>query len=105
MLICGVFLAATLNPHSGYSAPDEMSQRPSPPKPGTRAPDSCGSQVISRFVGADAEPAVRKAVATAVGHERIRWIKPGTVITQDFQENRLNVILDQTGQILTMRCG
>lgn len=82
-----------------------MNQRPTMQKPGTRIADACSTHTVSRFVGTDATPAVRNAITLAAGHDRIRWIKPGTAVTQDFRADRLNIILDQAGRVLTMRCG
>lgn len=60
---------------------------------------------MSRYVGAVSATSIRASVGTAVGHDRIRWIKPGTAVTQDYRPDRLNIILDDAGRVMTMRCG
>lgn len=104
-LIYLIFISITLTPAFASISTEEMSQRPAMQKPGVRAADACGTHTVTRFVGADATPAVRNAITIASGHDRIRWIKPGTAVTQDFRADRLNIILDQAGRVLTMRCG
>lgn len=105
VLICASFLSGVSYPHSAMLAVDEMTQRPAAPKPSARSPDACTAHLVSRFIGATATPTVRTAIEKATGHNRIRWIRPGTAVTQDFRQDRLNVILDETEQIMTMRCG
>lgn len=67
--------------------------------------DACGLDAARRYTGGTATPTTREAVAKAAGHTRIRWIKPGEIVTQDYRTDRLNVIIDDAGKILTMRCG
>ncbi|KPF87145.1 hypothetical protein IP81_18800 [Novosphingobium sp. AAP83] len=104
-MIYRIFLPGALLLLVAFGPADDMAQRPAPQKQGTRQPDTCGSHTVTRFVGSDATPSVRHAITVASGQEQIRWIKPGTAVTQDFRADRLNVILDQAGRILTMRCG
>ncbi|MBA4354930.1 MAG: hypothetical protein C0409_09575 [Novosphingobium sp.] len=105
--IGAAFLCATFVPQTAVHAADDMSRRPSAPKPAAPVKDAdlCGMQNVSRYVGVNAAAPVRSAVATAVGHDRIRWIKPGSAVTQDYRPDRLNVILDDAGRVMTMRCG
>ncbi len=67
--------------------------------------DQCGLALPSHFVGARAEPSVRRAIRALARPRLIRWITPGQVIQADFNALRLNVILDETGRITAMRCG
>lgn len=67
--------------------------------------DACGLDPAHRYIGGTASLTTREAVAKAAGHTRIRWIKPGEIVTQDYRSDRLNVIIDNAGKILTMRCG
>ena len=67
--------------------------------------DLCRLTLTSHYVGARAVPAVRRAVATITRRLPIRWIAPGHPIKADFDPRRLNVILDDTGRIMAMRCG
>jgi hypothetical protein len=69
------------------------------------AASPCGANRAAGYVGRVATPAVRVEVAQAVGHTRIRWIRPGDAVTMDYSEARLNADLDSTGKILGFRCG
>lgn len=66
--------------------------------------DQCGASKVAQFVSQEATPAVRAQVAAEVGHTRIRWIGPDTVVTMDFSPERLNVLLDANDVISGARC-
>lgn len=70
-----------------------------------RPADHCRLDIASRYVGAHAVAAVRSAVRDVARHRPVRWITPGRTIRPDFNPRRLNVILDETGRIMNMRCG
>jgi hypothetical protein len=67
--------------------------------------DSCRLAITSRYVGARAVPTVRKAIRAIARPRSIRWIRPGQAITTDYSAQRLNVIIDESGRIMAMRCG
>ena len=81
-----------------------MSQT-STPIPADAAPSACGADKAAKFVGKTATPDVRAQVIEAVGHNRIRWIGPETVVTMDFSESRLNMELNASNRITGARCG
>ena len=67
--------------------------------------DDCGASQVAAFVAQEATPAVRARLAAKVGHNRIRWIGPDTVVTMDYSAARLNVTLDGSNVITGGRCG
>lgn len=67
--------------------------------------DECGASQVAEFVGQEATPAVRARLAAQVGHGRIRWIGPDTVVTMDYSAARLNVDLDKANVVTGGRCG
>ena len=98
--------------------PTETVKPPRPSAPGTSpspAPDTappdgegdaCGASKVAPFVGRQDRPTTRADLAKAVGHENIRWIGLDDMVTMDFNEKRLNVLLDQTKRLITgARCG
>ncbi len=67
--------------------------------------DECGASRVAAFVSQEATPAVRARLAAKVGHSRIRWVGPDTVVTMDYSAARLNVALDKDDVITGGRCG
>lgn len=67
--------------------------------------DACGASEVAPFVSRKATADVKASVAAEVGHSRIRWIGPDTVVTMDFNPERLNVMLDADEIITGARCG
>jgi len=91
------------------SRPSSPGASPSP-SPDTSPPegdnDTCGALKVAQFVGRQDRPTTRADLAKAVGHQNIRWIGPDDVVTMDFNEQRLNVLLDKTKRLITgARCG
>ena len=66
--------------------------------------DQCGASKVAAFVSQNATSEVRARVAAEVGHDRIRWVGPDTVVTMDFRPDRLNVMLDENGVITGAKC-
>ena len=106
---------ATVSPVPGSTTAPAGTASPAPgdapmpgnstPIPADAPPSACGADKAAKFVGKNATPDVRAQVIEAVGHNRIRWIKPGDAVTMDFSEGRLNVDLDGAGRITGVRCG
>ncbi|HQS95313.1 I78 family peptidase inhibitor [Novosphingobium sp. 17-62-19] len=69
------------------------------------APDTCNMRQAKRFTGIVYKRQVHEDLARAILHNRIRLIRPGSVITQDMRPDRINLILDDAGKIMTIRCG
>lgn len=67
--------------------------------------DACGSSLVQNYVGLRANQTVREEVTRRSGAATIRWIEPGTAVTMDFSEARLNAELDQDGVVTSLRCG
>ena len=106
---------ATVSPVPGSTAAPGGTASPAPgdtPMPGTSTPipagappSACGADKAAKFVGKNATPDVRAQVIEAVGHNRIRWLGPDTVVTMDFSEARLNADLNASNRITGFRCG
>jgi polyisoprenoid-binding protein YceI len=69
------------------------------------AQDGCNSAAASDAIGRRDTPALRADVARRIGHSRIRWLAPDSVMTMDYREDRLNVDLDAGGVVTRVRCG
>lgn len=71
----------------------------------TDGTDTCQAARISSFIGRPDDPATRAALAAVIGKRAVRWVGPGTAVTQDMQPGRLNVIVVEDGRIGSLRCG
>lgn len=65
---------------------------------------ACRADRVREFVRQPATPAVRARVRRLVGHDRIRWIRPGEPVIQDLRADRLNMQLDKRGRIAIVDC-
>lgn len=97
------------------------SEQPAPPAPGPEAgapetggstqpspepaADECGADKLGSYLNqlptTDAMDKIRKAI----GHDRIRAINPGDMVTQDLRPDRLNIEIGEDGRIKRFRCG
>lgn len=73
--------------------------------PPPEATDGCNASAAADVIGRKDSPAVRAEVAQKVGHRSIRWLPPGSIVTQDLRGDRLNVDLDAGGVVTRLRCG
>lgn len=71
----------------------------------TDGTDTCQAARISSFIGRPDDPATRAALTAVIGKRAVRWVGPGTAVTQDMQPGRLNVIVVEDGRIGSLRCG
>lgn len=70
------------------------------------ATSPCGTTSVAEYLGQSDTSEIRQAiVAKAQAKGGIRFIRPGEAQTQDFNNNRLNVMYDATGVIRDFRCG
>ncbi len=82
---------------------------PGPMEPRTLtdpAASSCGATSVAEFLGQGDSPDIRQAIAgKAQPRAGVRFILPGETQTQEFNNNRLNVMFDAGGIIRDFRCG
>jgi len=70
------------------------------------APSDCNAPKAEPFVGRQADPATRADLTAAVAPiTAIRWVGPGDATTEDYSPQRLNVMLDVGGKIVSVHCG
>jgi translation initiation factor IF-1 len=67
--------------------------------------EGCGTERLGGLVGR-ARAAESEAEALRLsGAARLRWIRPGDVVTMDYSTTRLNAYLDNAGRIQRFTCG
>jgi hypothetical protein len=69
------------------------------------AANECGADKLTRWLNLLPTSDVKDAIQKAVGHDRIRYIEPGDVVTMDLRSDRLNVETGVDGRIKLFRCG
>jgi len=69
------------------------------------AADECNADKLGRWLNLIPTPEVKDAIREAVGHDRIRYIEPGSVVTMDLRPDRLSVETGEDGRIKLFRCG
>jgi uncharacterized lipoprotein YajG len=63
-------------------------------------PDRCGASSLQHLLGSSAEALDRKTLP-----ESTRIVKPGTMVTRDYREGRLNIHVDDSSVITRIVCG
>ena len=75
------------------------------PSATTRPADGCGAGRLQARVGKPAGSDPAATIKGELGHEPIRVIRPGEMVTMDHRPDRLNIELGEDGRIKAVRCG
>jgi hypothetical protein len=70
-----------------------------------QGPVSCNAAAAQGLVGRQQTDALGAEALRLSGAHRLRWIRPGFVVTMDYSADRLNLYLDPTGRIERLACG
>ncbi|MEM9845233.1 MAG: I78 family peptidase inhibitor [Pseudomonadota bacterium] len=65
-----------------------------------RTPDTCG---LSDFLGLVGQPA--SAANSIVSSQPVRVVTPGSIVTNEYNPQRVNVDVDGNNTITSVRCG
>lgn len=68
-------------------------------------PRECDAKSAQFAVGRAYTPELAEQARTAAGAKVVRVIEPGQAVTMDFRTDRLNLELDATRKVITVRCG
>lgn len=70
------------------------------------APDTlCNAQPAQAAVGQSSTASVVESARARSGARMVRILRPGQVVTKEFDTQRLNLEVDANGRILAVRCG
>jgi hypothetical protein len=75
-----------------------------PPEDGGSS-GQCSAEAIGDLVGRPASEALGAEAMRRSGARRLRWIRPGDVITMDYSTQRLNIRLDGRNNVESFTCG
>lgn len=65
----------------------------------------CDAQPIQNLIGQTLTPALTEQARVGSTSSGTRVLKPGEVMTMEYNPERLNLILDQQGALTALRCG
>ena len=78
---------------------------PMAPLPQPTGPCAVTEAMRARYVGVKFRMAMRTEVQRAANARTARLLRAGDAATMDFRPDRLNILLDDNGQIDGLRCG
>ncbi|CAM3554012.1 Peptidase inhibitor I78 family protein [Bordetella sputigena] len=65
----------------------------------------CDAQPVQNLIGTKLTPSVEAQIRQASTSSKTRVLKPGEVMTMEYDPKRINLILDQQGALTALRCG
>lgn len=75
------------------------------PVPAVVSAGACDAAAVQHLIGKPETAAAGAEAQRLSGAARMRWIRPGQMVTMDYREDRLNIDLDASGRITGLRCG
>jgi hypothetical protein len=82
----------------------EPPQVPEAPPPPVFAPGECDAQKVQAIVGKAYNSPLGEEARQRSGAERVRAVRPGDMITMEFDAHRLTIELDGDGNVVRARC-
>lgn len=102
----GLCVAAALAGCAGYGQSPSPSSSSSPAAGSTPAPAAvCNAQAAQFAVGQNSTASVMESARVRSGAQMARILRPGQIITKEFDAQRLNLEVDGNGRIIAARCG
>jgi hypothetical protein len=65
----------------------------------------CDAQPVQNLIGTKLTSSVEAQIRQASTSSKTRVLKPGEVMTMEYDPKRINLILDQQGALTALRCG
>lgn len=85
----------------GPAAPSATVTAPAAPAPVSE----CNAQPAQFAVGQNSTAAVVESARARAGAHIARILRPGQMVTKEFNAQRLNLEVDASGRIVAVRCG
>jgi len=92
-------VAAQQAAESAATPPPNGSAEAPPPAP------ECDASQVQGLVGQPFDEAKAEQARTDAGASQVRILKPGQMVTMEFDGKRLNIEIDAEGRIIAVRCG
>lgn len=87
---------------SGSPSPEPADAKGIAPAPD---PELCGADKLGPYLNLLPTSTAKEEIAKTVGHNRIRYVGPEAVVTQEFRPDRLTARLGVDGRIKEFACG
>lgn len=87
------------------SASDSSSYGASSAMPGNAGGKTCDAGPLQSQIGQKATPSVMEDLRTRSGSASARMLRPGQVVTMEYNATRLNLIVDDKDVMTAIRCG
>lgn len=97
LLAFGLAACAAPMPHA---SPQSAGTEPAPPAAG-----ACNADSLSWAIGQVADDALVERARTEAGAQSVRMLRPGIMITREFNAARLNVRVDNERKVISTSCG
>ncbi|ANN69574.1 I78 family peptidase inhibitor [Bordetella bronchialis] len=65
----------------------------------------CDAQPVQKMIGTKLTSSVEAQIRQASSSSKTRVLKPGEVMTMEYDPQRINLILDEQGALTALRCG
>lgn len=89
----------------------QMPPAPSAPKPASleksvaAEEEACDAEAVQDEIGRTFKENDAQRIRQQSGAERVRVLRPGEAATMDHRPDRLNIHLNEQGEIIQLRCG
>jgi hypothetical protein len=76
-----------------------------PPEESGNGAAVCNSSALGDLIGRAASQELGAEALRRSGARRLRWIRPGDIVTMDYSPQRLNIRLDARNRVESFDCG
>lgn len=102
--MCLLLLATGLSA-CAQQPPANASSGATLPRPPVSAAGQCNEDAAQFAVGKTADATLAEEVRVRAGVQRVRMVRPGQMVTMEFDTARLTLELDANGRVVRARCG
>ena len=69
------------------------------------SPATCRNEPLTQFAGQPGSKELGERMLRASGARTLRWVGKGTVVTMEFNPDRITVYLDESNRVERASCG
>jgi hypothetical protein len=87
------------------AAPQQGQPQPTADDPAVIRAGACDAKTLSWALGQLADDALIERARSEAGAQTVRMLRPGVMITREFNATRLNIRVDNDRKVLATSCG